>query len=494
MEKVLLATLAALRSSGENPEQPVLNITLKPHSGADYQIKYVDVIYGLENPQVSADVPLVALPLNVASIPCSELSEKGVVAWDEAGPLTLNETDGVGRLGPEKQWRPDRQLIGNVALAYRFYPRVVPEDYRSSPYFDFRNEQYGANGAGLTFLMAPEEKTYTVNLRWDLSEMPADAWAMTLQGKGDISYVGTPQDFRFTYYQVGKIQEFTFAEDSRFSMYLLSDPLFDPKEISAKLLDLYAYMTKFFSDEALEYKVLFRKDPFKLSGGGTALPGGFMYGYSEAVRPTPETALDTLAHEMAHNWPKMEDLGGEGTWFNEGTAEFYSLVLPYRAGITDLDFVARQISKRSTRYFFNPYIEYANTDLYKLYWKDRRSQEFPYGRGFFYLVDTDMKIRRKSAGARCLDNIVLELVARRKSGKTVKVADWEELIEKELGPAGVEEFRAIANGKVMEPNPDWFDGAFTFRRGQVLHRLSQTMIEGYIWEKRPDVSEDNVQL
>lgn len=494
MQKPLLSELEALQSrSSLEEEHPCLNITLKPYGSNDYQIKYVEMVYGIQSPELKEKDILVALTLTMASIPCAELSEEGVIARDESGPLSLVEGENDGKYGRERCWRVSRLTKGNVALLYRFYPRVVPKDYRSSPYFDFRNEQYGANGAGCTFLAMPENKTYSINLRWDLSEMPADTRAITLKGEGDLSFAGKPETIQFTYYQVGKIQELKLA-DSPLSLYWLSDPMFDVAEIGRVLHELYAYMTKFFQDEGTEYKVLFRKDPFKLSGGGTALPGGFMYGYSEAELPTPEKALNTLAHEMVHNWPGMEDLAGEGTWYSEGTAEFYSVALPYRAGITDLDFVGKQITDRAVKYFGNPFITYDNKEAYKLYWKERKAQRLPYGRGFFYLVDTDMKIRRKSKGSRSLDNLVLELVKQSREGKTVKVSDWEELIEQELGKEGLKEFHQMCSGKIIEINSDWFDGAFTIKRGPVYDRDSDSVVEGHIWEKKPDATAEKVQI
>jgi predicted metalloprotease with PDZ domain len=42
--------------------------------------------------------------------------------------------------------------------------------------------------------------------------------------------------------------------------------------------------------------------------------------------------VEFLAHEMAHNWPRL-DLPLEHSSYTEGIAEYYSLVLPYRFGI-----------------------------------------------------------------------------------------------------------------------------------------------------------------
>lgn len=138
--------------------EPNLHITWKPWSGADYQVQYTDVFMGLETPGLRAGETLVSLWINVASIPCSEFTEEGLAAADEAGALLLEITEEQEMGFPIRRWRACRDTVGSVGLTYRFYPRVVPHDYRFRPYYDFRNEMNGATTTGVTSLVTPRDQ------------------------------------------------------------------------------------------------------------------------------------------------------------------------------------------------------------------------------------------------------------------------------------------------------------------------------------------------
>jgi len=468
-------------------EYPDLLINLKPQEESDYQVKYTDVAMGIESPAIKAGGILVSLWINVASIPCSVFSEEGLKAEDEAGALPLEISDETDEYGfPIRRWKPCRDTFGTVAINYRFYPRVVPPDYKFRPYYDFRNEHLGATGSGVSSLVVPENKKYHIHIEWDLSEMPADATAVSVKGEGSYDYVGIPEDYQFTMYAVGKVKCHATA-GGRFKVYWLNEPLPDKERILDSIPKILQGMCDFFRDEDTYYRVFFRKDPFKMSNGATAFENGFIYGYSDEKPLNRDMALDIFSHEVVHTWPHIEDTHGEGTWYHEGTAEMYSIKIPYRLGITDLDDVARVLGYRGQSYYCNKYKNKPCTEVFPLYWSERDAQSLPYGRGFFYFIDTDAKIRKASGGKRSVDDLVLEIEMRRRSGKNVTCADWEELIEKELGPEAVTDFREIMNGKLIEPSEDWFDGAFTISKGTVTDPVrNRVETDAYIWTRRPD--------
>lgn len=476
----------------EKSKSPNLLIRWKPWELHDYQIRYTDVCVGIEAPGTKEGETLVWFWDNVASIPRSEFTADGIRAEDEAGPLPLvTHPDNV--LGFSTTcWAPARDTVGNVALTYRFYPRVVPHDYRFRPYYDFRNEPGGATLTGVTSLPMLRDQVYHVFEQWDLSQMPTDARAVSIKGNGDHDYYATPQEFCFTMSAVGKVHEH-IALDGQVRIYWLNEPLPDRERVLSALPTVYKGLADFFEDPDAPYTIFFRKDPFEMSNGATAFKNGFVYGYSNEKPLDLDMALDIFAHETIHTWPKIEDVRGEGTWYHEGTAELYNILIPYRCGITDLDFAAKQITLRGINYYSNKFIHMPNEEAYPLYWREREAQWLPYGRGFFYFVDLDTRLRKASGGKRKLDDLILEMERDRRSGTQCRVAEWEALIARELGDAAVTDFREIMNGREIEPSEDWFEGAFTISRGTVVDPVRGTVREnGYIWTRRPDVHQASI--
>lgn len=468
-------------------EQPNLLLLWKPWEQADYQVKYTDIYMGIEKPDLQRGEPLVSLWINVASIPCSEFAEAGLTAEDEAGPLPLliKEEQELGF--PIRRWIVSRDTVGTVALTYRFYPRVVPPDYKFRPYYDFRNEKNGVTAGGVASLVTPQKQDYHVHVRWDFSQMPSDTRAVSIKGEGDYDFIGTPEDYQFTMYAFGKISSH-LAYDGQVKLYWLSEPLPDKERILATLPRIYKGLAEFFEDGDAPYSIFFRKDPFKMSNGATAFENGFIYGYSDEKPLDLDMAFDIFAHEVIHTWPHIEDQAGEGTWYHEGTAELYNIKIPYRCGITNLDFAAKQITLRGINYYSNKFIKTPNKDAWPLYWSEREAQWLPYGRGFFYLVDVDYKIRKASDGSRNLDNLVLEIEHMRRDGKRVTCKEWKALIQAELGQEEADYFQAVMDGKIIEPLEEWFDGAFTISKGTVTDPVRGTIRkDAYIWTKKADV-------
>ena len=481
MTEAIYRTQAARINEAIGCRNPVLGITWKPWGDADYHISHVDVVMALENPRVAAGGNLVSLWVNVASIPCSEMTSQGLRARDAQGELALESVVEKDSYGFDiRRWRPLRATHGHVVLTYRFLPRIVPEDYRFRPYYDFRTEPFGATCAGVSSLVVPSDGTYDIHIQWDLSQMPPDTTAMTVAGEGDVRYTGKPSDYQFTLYAVGKLKK-KVSEDGRFRVYWLNEPLPDAQAVLDGIPKILKGMADFFEDPAILYTVLFRKDPFRMSNGATAYSKGFIYGYSDEKPLRLKRALDIFAHEVVHTWPRLEDKAGEGTWYHEGTAELYSILIPYRLGLLNLGDVAETLGWRGLNYYNNPHNGKSNTEVYPLYWGDRKAQALPYGRGFFYLVDADMRIRQRSGGIHSVDDLVLETLRRARAGKNVTNADWRELICAELGDEAGAHFDAVCQGTMVEPCDDWFGGAFKVSRGRVFEPVREFDETGYVW-------------
>lgn len=460
-----------------------LRIKLTPWMDETYRFQYCDVELILEDAALAVGGKVADLWVMVAGVPGCQFDEKGIQAQDERGTLQLTESVEKDPIGFDKRvWRTERATEGDVIISYRFLPRDVNKLNRCYPIFDAFQEENGALICGVTSLAAVEMGKYHIFVSWDKSHMPADADTVAIKGCGDHDFVGTPMDYTFTLYMAGKVKS-AADESGKYKVYWLDDNLPDREKVVAQIPPLIKAMCSFFRDEDLSYSIFFRKEPFEISNSGTAFDGGFAFGYSDQMPLIMEKALNTLAHEIVHNWPRLEPSTGEENWYSEGTAEFYSIMIPLRSGIIDEEQAAEWISDKCPNYYNNQYQDLTNLEAYQKAWEASEIQRVPYGRGFIYLVYTDYLLKQK--GNLTLDDLVMEIEARRRNGQPYGTQVWEELIERELGAEAVNEFREVMAGKrTIEPDDQWFDGRFTFTKGSYGDVKRGAFENALIWRRR----------
>ena len=81
-----------------------------------------------------------------------------------------------------------------------------------------------------------------------------------------------------------------------------------------------------------------------------------MFGWNDSQPVSVEEKQNLLAHEMVHNWPHLNDNPyGVTTWYAEGTAEYYSIMIPLRNGLITAAEALAEIQKRTDAYYTNPH-------------------------------------------------------------------------------------------------------------------------------------------
>lgn len=413
--------------------------------------KKVKVEYLLGTPGLVAGDSLCRLPI-VVGIPGTPL---------DAARLTITDADGVVPVVEEdelptpsytcRRWKADRATVGDVRVSYVARVRHVDADTPNGPLFDLRAEDAGVSGAGVTFLALPDTKhEYDVTLDWDLSGMPPEARGVSSHGEGRVRTTATVEQLAFAFYLAGPIGSYPSDTTGRSSLYWLSEPAFDTVAIAKRIEQIYDVMCDFFGEPDPGHRVFVRKHPYD-GNGGTALHRSFVFGYSDSSLPTVGETTSLLAHETAHNWPLLDGEHGETAWYSEGTAEYYSILLPYRAGLITTSEYLALMNERGEAYYTNPLQTLTNAEAAEQFWADKRAQRVPYGRGLFYLVDLNAKLR--DATGRSVDDLVLAVMERQRSGETVGVAEWIELVTAELGESGRADFEALRNGSWIIPDP-----------------------------------------
>jgi len=434
---------------------PSLDLLLKPHQ-AGGKVDYVDIVMTIAHPGVAAGQTLVHMPLVVASIPTQRYDGDAIHAHDASGdlPLTLKEEPTTPFLS-YRDWLAGRATSGDVTLTYRAVPRVVNEHTRNGPLFDLREEAGGLDGAGFTFVAPPvAEGPYTLHVHWDMAGMPAGSRGIWSLGEGDVTIVRPAEILAETFYYAGPVKSYPPGGIDRFGVYWLSNPPFDAAKAAKTIDKLFAYVSNFFHDEGQPYRVFVRKNPYP-HGGGTALARSFLFGYGNKEEKSLSFE-ELISHEMVHNWPTMSGDHSDTSWYTEGTAEYYSILLSYRAGLISLDEFVKRINDRADGYYKNPLQALSNHEAEKIYWKDARAGHVPYGRGWVYLGIVDAEIRAASQGKHNLDNVVLALLDRGRHGQSVTVDDWQNLVAAEIGPKARSEYADMIAGKILVPTADSF--------------------------------------
>lgn len=467
----LLAALAASSAPGQASSDaaaagakplPILSLRLKPHA-TQGALDYIDatmVIHGLE---VAPGEPLLRMALVIASIPTARYDGNALVASDGGGPLPLTQSDGAPQpFGIDRDWLATRAPSGPVTARFRVLPREVDKDTRPGPLFDLRAESGGMSGSSLTFLPHPVTKNkYRIKLTWDLGDLPDTDRGVSCFGDGDVEFVATAEGLTQCYFAVGPLHVYPPGQtDTRtFGIYWLTDTPFDVPAVATQIQKLFGYMSGFFRDGGGSYRVFIRKNPYP-SGGGTASNRSFMFGWNSEHPPTADALEDLLAHEMTHNWPRLEGEHAQTSWYSEGSAEYYSILLSWRAGVISTDQFLARINGRAAAYFQNPLQTLTLQQAEELYWQQANASFVPYGRGFMYLANTDAEIRARTHGKRGLDNIEVEFAERSQGGQPPTVSDWIERVAMDLGPQAKIEFDAMAAGKRLVPAANTFGPCF----------------------------------
>lgn len=464
-----------------------IDIVIKPWLNEEAYFLHCDVIMQLELDNLREGDMLVAMCQEVAWVPGATLAEPGLAAKDIRGKIELKQSvEKISSNVSQKVWRVCRDTEGRITVSYRFLPRDVSGIYRCHPLFDTIQEENGTLICGMTTLAAPMMESYHIVIRWDKTEMPEGTDIVTLRGEGDLSFTGIPADYLSMYIMVGRVKR-AIAPNETCGVYWLDDKLPDVERVREQIPALLDAVSSYFHAENVSFRIFFRKEPFEISNSGTAFSGGFAYGYSDKMPLDMDKGLNVMAHEMVHNWTKMKNIHGEGAWFNEGMAEYFSLWIPLEKGIVSADKVAKWLTEKSTGYYNNPYQNLSLEEANQRTWADSSNivmQKVPYGRGLFYFAEIDLQMKEKYNGRKSIMDIIFPLLEISADGTYITEMDWENVIERELGFEAVTEFRSMKAGRFITANENWFDGIFTYDIGTFCDIKNGSYENALIWRVR----------
>jgi len=462
MRRLLFALAAASAATAVHAQTaPEFAVLLAPGRMDQAAGKgFIDVTLTLPQADATAGAPLLTLPVVIANTDTIANTLTGLKATDALGEVPLTVKDDPVAIAYSRHWIAGRSVKGDLTVRYRAPVDNTPPPRGSGPPYSLRTEGGGVSGVGNTFILLPEgRKPYRVALRWDLKGMGAGATAMSSLGEGDVSLPEGPADrLHRTLFMAGDMRRVPEpVKATGFSAAWLGDPPFDPRPLMGWAEKLHGWMSGFFEDPAAPpYRVILRYNPIN-AGGGAALNNSFLLTWGETAKD-PEALKGTLAHEMIHTWT-ASGLGGQ--WYGEGIAVHYQALLPLRAGMLTPDQYLEDINDTARRYYTNALNDTPDGEIAARFWEDTRIRTLPYDRGALYFAVLDEKIRKASGGKRSLDDLIREMVRRRRAGESVPEAGWVDLLVKDLGEEGRRIHADMLAGKLMLPGSDAFGPCFT---------------------------------
>lgn len=402
---------------------------------------------------------------------------------DKNGTMTMHSQEESFAHITKEYFHGDRVVEGDPVLSYECAIGPVGKN----PVFDLGYEDGGINGSGMTFLPFFPKGEYNYTLRWDLKGLRPGEYGVWSYGEGKVKIQGDENTLIETLYCAGQLEK---VQHDVYGYYWHPNVDLPGRIVGEYVMDLFPRMAEFFGDGHAPYQIFSRKLPEALTGrnkmGGTALRRSFEYVYSMEHPPSPQNLKFLFPHEMIHNWLTLWDEPfGSGTWYVEGTAEFYSVVLPDRFHMIQKEELVEQLNKRARDYYENPRNSISNKEAGELLFQDSEATLVPYGRGFFYLLHVDHQIRQMTDHRFSLDDVVFALLRRTRNHEHCGNQDWLEEVHRITGLDIREEFEEMQRGKIFAPQVSSFVTPIQVRPVDGRKRETQESCVSYeFYEKR----------
>lgn len=452
---------------------PAFDVLLKPLPDARGEISAVDVTTTWDWPTdaVGPDGHVTLQMPHVVSNVDSVAREIEVIASDARGPLPLMVTDTGVDAAAIRSWRSDRPIAARLVLRYRALIHNRLATRGAAPPFELCSEDGAFSGAGFTLLLLPpSEAAHRLSVRWDLSALPRGARGISSAGIGDVQVdaPSPPSRLARSFYMAGRVGLHPEGADGNgfFGAWMGETP-FDARELLAWTAQLYERYGTFFDHGATPRYGVFLRRNLVNPGGGVGLHDSFVGTFDAGTRVSDFRL--TLAHEMFHTRsPYLASPPGLASqWFPEGLAVFYQRELPWRFGMISSQDFLDDLNFHAGRYFTNALGDSPFALVPLRFWEDTRIRTIPYDRGSFYFVVLDSAVRRRSAGRRSLDDLMLAMRRLEQAGTKLSLADWESVLRAELGGGAVRQFRRMLAGAWQVPAADAFAPCFRRTRAQL---------------------------
>ncbi|WP_116365350.1 peptidase M61 [Parahaliea mediterranea] len=447
---------------------PALATTLVPiPAPGEQRIAQLDVVQVLSGPQRPAGDTLVEIRHHSYNLPTVAKTLKQLRLSDDCGELAVRHRDIERGSATVRQWFSERDTCGGIHIQYRVPADAARAVAGVAPPVELRSEAGAVSGGATTFVLHPESGEYRLSLAWDFSQLaPGATGVSSLDAPVAGALPVSALDDVFVMGGALGVYPASVGADGFYSAWQ-GAPGFDARALMQWAQKLREQFIGFFSAPRSVYGVMMRYNPVN-AGGGIGMHDSFVITYGEGTADKLPELRSTLSHEMFHTYqPRLASASGDQrdelalSWFNEGLAVFYQREFPFRAGMMSEQAYLEDLNFHAARYYTSLMQRAPNTAVPDGFWRDTRIRTLPYDRGFLYFATVDEALRRQSANARSLDDLVKALRATMDAGERLTPAHWATLLRKELGETAVQDFEAMLAGEPPLPGEGAFGPCFT---------------------------------
>lgn len=386
--------------------------------------------------------------------------DKGEVVLQ--APVLRHRDDGVFQV-----WSATRPTAGTVHIAY-VVPVAAAKTSKRGPQIDLQAAGGGLSGAFVSFLLLPDNhgQAFHVHVHWRL---PVGQMAVSSYGVGDYAGDFSTSGLDDTLFLAGPVKTYSAGGHSNpFSVYALGLPANRLKAAARWTTRAYqAEREAFHVPASQSYRFLIRSFDGGPMNSGRSSHDSFLL-YLPPGDDAGSVDLHSLvAHEMVHSLMKDFDdaPGDEGDWYTEGTADYFSITLPWKAGLYTARQYAGLINAEAAEYYDNALRTVSNKQITKVMWSGRNAWMLPYGRGAIYLADLDAKLRGHHANVTVLD-LVNATSERIEHGAAATNAAWEAVLKDKVGAWAMADWRRMMAGHLIMPVSGAFGHCLT---GKTTH-------------------------
>lgn len=440
-------------------------ISLTPRLPDGEKVETIDVELILPEPAAKEGDVLLSMAIIRVMMPSALHDPDTLLAHDDLGPLPLTideDAEDPSAFRQDRRWHATRATQGDVTVTYPLTPRVITAATRPGPLIDTRTELSGFVGAGNTMLaLPPEGWPREVAIKWDLSEMPDGARAATSLGEGNTTETVTLQNISNTFFMAGPLKSQPKNGEGDFVIYWMTPASFDLQDAAAWTEKAYDYFVEAFDKEDSEFRIFMRTTE-RFQGGGGGGFHSFIFGTVAGEDRDPKEVRSLLAHETLHYFTGgYGEGGGAGgqQWYSEGSTSYFTVVMPYRAGLTSLEDFISDFNAHALNYYTNPKSNLSNKEVTDLFFSDHDAQLVPYNRGPLYFAGLDYQIRTATNGEKRVDDLILDFI-QHQDEDVDGITYWKELLAETLGPPGVASFEDMMAGGPLTLPADLFGPCF----------------------------------
>jgi predicted metalloprotease with PDZ domain len=368
-------------------------------------------------------------------------------------PPTLRHRDD----GTFEVWSARRPTAGAVHVAY-VVPVAAAKTSKRGPQIDLQAAGGGLSGAFVSFLLLPDNhgRPFHVHVHWQL---PAGQMAVSSYGVGDFAGDFSAGKLDNTLFLAGPVKTYSVsAHSSRFHVYALGLPADQLKAAARWTTRAYQAERKAFHVPVSQpYRFLIRSYDGGPMHSGRSSHDSFLLYLPTGADAERADLHNLVAHEMVHSLMKDFDdaPGDEGDWYTEGTADYFSITLPWKAGLYNAQQYLGLVNSEAAEYYDNALRTVSNKQISKVMWSGRNAWMLSYGRGAIYFADLDAKLRLHQANVPVLD-LVNATSERIEHGTPATDAAWKAVLKDKVGAWAMVDWRHMMAGHLIMPT----SGAF----------------------------------